>query len=69
MVQPVEDAVTIAFSVTGVWGLGRVAVGCGLRLLAGRAAATAIRTVPENLAERLTLEEAKAGAGKIVLTP
>jgi RHS repeat-associated protein len=34
MVQPVSDAITIAATVTGVWGVARAVVGCGLRLFA-----------------------------------
>jgi hypothetical protein len=34
-VQPVADSVTVAASITGVYGAGRAAIGCGLPMASG----------------------------------
>jgi len=49
--QPVSDSVTVALTVTGVVGLGRAVVGCGLRMLASRAVLQAPKPLPPGWTE------------------
>ena len=66
-VQPVGDAVTVAATVTGIWGGVRLIGTCAARALATQAAGAASRAEARNLAEKLALDEAKAGAGKRIM--
>jgi hypothetical protein len=51
MIQPVADSVTVASAVTGIYGLGRAALGCAFARLGGEAVLEAPKPLPPGWTE------------------